>query len=202
MLKLMLLILSEFKLHVIEELWFIWGCKDGGRVFRALCFIVFYCLLLLFNLNLSSISSLQRHEINYGGYHWTNGVYHTNLQPSFIQISVLARRVGFHCTKLSLTKWTKRGQTSLVVAGHDPPLDITVFMDISLNPGPLLARNSQNGSRSSLQGYNLENLHSPKPAKTTVSFIHDSPSHPITSLVSLWAHSNFGRRFAAVESRT
>ena len=170
--------------------------------FRALCFIVFYCLLLLFNLNLSTLSSLQRHGINYGGYHWTNGVYHTNLQPSFIQIGALARRVGFHRTKLSLMKWTKRGQTSLVVAGHDPPLDITVFMDISFNPGPVLATNSQNGSRSSLQGYNLKNLHSPKPAKTTVSFIRDSPSHPITSLVSLRAHNNFGRRFTAVESRT
>ena len=75
-------------------------------------------------------------------------------------------------------------------------------MDISLNPGSVLATNSQNGSRSSLQGYNLKNLHSPKPAKTTVSFIRDSPSHPITSLVSLRAHNNFGRRFTAVESRT
>ena len=26
--------------------------------------------------------------------------------------------------------------TSLLVPGHDPPQDITIFMDVSLNPGP------------------------------------------------------------------
>ena len=39
-------------------------------------------------------------------------------------------------TKLPLVKWTKHGLTSLVVPGHDPPLDITVYQDISKNPGP------------------------------------------------------------------
>ena len=29
-----------------------------------------------------------------------------------------------------------RGYTSLLVPGHDPPQDITIFMDVSLNPGP------------------------------------------------------------------
>ena len=89
--------------------------------FRALCFITFYSLLILFNSVSSNISTAQRHGIIYGGYYSTYGVYYTNLQPSLIRISVRARRVGFHRTKLSLTKWTRRGQTSLIIAGHDPP---------------------------------------------------------------------------------
>ena len=32
--------------------------------------------------------------------------------------------------------WTLRGYTSLLVPGHDPSQDITIFMDVSLNPGP------------------------------------------------------------------
>ena len=31
---------------------------------------------------------------------------------------------------------TSRGYTSLLVPGHDPPKDLTIFMDIALNPGP------------------------------------------------------------------
>ena len=34
------------------------------------------------------------------------------------------------------TRWSKHGLTSLHIPGHDPPLDITVFMDVSTNPGP------------------------------------------------------------------
>lgn len=45
---------------------------------------------------------------------------------------------GFHPTKVSLSNWSKHGQTCLLIPGHDPPLDITVFMDISTNPGPVL----------------------------------------------------------------
>ena len=32
--------------------------------------------------------------------------------------------------------WTKHGCTSLLVPGYDPPLNITIFGDISINPGP------------------------------------------------------------------
>ena len=35
-----------------------------------------------------------------------------------------------------LYRLSKRGMTSLAVPGHDPPTDITIFMDISINPGP------------------------------------------------------------------
>lgn len=30
----------------------------------------------------------------------------------------------------------KHGQTSLLIPGHDPPLDITIYSDIAINPGP------------------------------------------------------------------
>ena len=44
---------------------------------------------------------------------------------------------GFKKTSYSVSKWSKHGQTSLVVAGHDPPVDITIFVDVSRNPGPV-----------------------------------------------------------------
>ena len=41
-------------------------------------------------------------------------------------------------TKFALTKWTKHGITSLLIPRHEsePTVDITIYMDISLNPGP------------------------------------------------------------------
>ena len=39
-------------------------------------------------------------------------------------------------SSLPVTKWTKHGPISLHIPGHDPPLDITVFSDVSRNPGP------------------------------------------------------------------
>ena len=43
---------------------------------------------------------------------------------------------GFHKSRLPRCLWTTRGYTCLLVPGHDPPQDITIFMDVSLNPGP------------------------------------------------------------------
>lgn len=47
---------------------------------------------------------------------------------------------GFAKTKFPATKSGKHGTTSLVVPGHDPPVDITIFLDVSINPGPDVAR--------------------------------------------------------------
>ena len=44
---------------------------------------------------------------------------------------------NFHRTGRAFTKMTKWGFTSLAVPGHDPPIDITIFVDISVNPGPV-----------------------------------------------------------------
>ena len=41
-------------------------------------------------------------------------------------------------SKSALVKWSKRGITTVFIPGHDPPLDITVFKDVSTNPGPCI----------------------------------------------------------------
>ena len=46
---------------------------------------------------------------------------------------------GYFKSRRPLSKWSKHGLTSLFIPGHDPPMEITVFGDVSLNPGPLLA---------------------------------------------------------------
>ena len=46
------------------------------------------------------------------------------------------RPLQYWCTKFSLARWLKHSSSCLVIAGHDPLLDITVLMDISRNPGP------------------------------------------------------------------
>ena len=35
-----------------------------------------------------------------------------------------------------MVSWPKHGCTSLLIPGHDPPLNITIFGDIAINPGP------------------------------------------------------------------
>ena len=35
-----------------------------------------------------------------------------------------------------MVSWTKHGCTSLLIPGHDLPINITIFGDISINPGP------------------------------------------------------------------
>ena len=47
---------------------------------------------------------------------------------------------------MAVSKWTKHGQTSLLIPGRDPPLDITIYSDVAINSGPvgaheLLSRN-------------------------------------------------------------
>lgn len=43
---------------------------------------------------------------------------------------------GYHKLRLSVCKWSKHGQMALYIPGHDPPLDITIYLDIATNPGP------------------------------------------------------------------
>ena len=49
----------------------------------------------------------------------------------------LAGSLGFNRTSAAIIRWTKHGQTTLAVPGHDPSVEITFFMDISINPGPI-----------------------------------------------------------------
>ena len=49
----------------------------------------------------------------------------------------LSRPLNSHrLSSVPITKWSKHGATCLFIPGSDPPLDITISMDVSLNPGP------------------------------------------------------------------
>ena len=43
---------------------------------------------------------------------------------------------GHHKPRVAVINWGKRGNTTLAVPGHDPPVDITIFVDVEINPGP------------------------------------------------------------------
>ena len=52
-------------------------------------------------------------------------------------------KTGFNKTRFSVLKWSKRAPTSLLVPGHDPPVDMSRYVEGSRNPGPnSLATNS------------------------------------------------------------
>lgn len=56
---------------------------------------------------------------------------------------VVVRRAKLHryrnaTCSLPLCKWSELGRISLVIPGHDPWLEITIFMDTAKNPGPIL----------------------------------------------------------------
>ena len=50
-------------------------------------------------------------------------------------------KLGFYRSSSAVVRWTRRGQTSLYIPGHNPPTDITIFMDIAKNPGPEFTSN-------------------------------------------------------------
>ena len=51
-------------------------------------------------------------------------------------VKITLTKNGFFRSRLSISKWSKHGQTSLFVSGHDTPVDITIFSDVASNPGP------------------------------------------------------------------
>lgn len=57
---------------------------------------------------------------------------HTGVQ--FKKKCVCIIKYGFHRSRVPMQKHVKHSFVSLVIPGHDPPLDITVYVDIS-NPG-------------------------------------------------------------------
>ena len=104
---------------------------------RALVLVAFYCVLALSKCNgTTTVTSSVSPGYQHGAGCFGLGVFFSNILPSSVRVSVRARSVGFCCTKFSLARWSKHGSTCLVITGHDPPLDITVWMDISRNPGP------------------------------------------------------------------
>ena len=52
---------------------------------------------------------------------------------------------GFHRTHKVHRKFLKHGDISLLIPGHDPPTDITIFKDILKNPGSSQSNRSNFG---------------------------------------------------------
>ena len=48
-------------------------------------------------------------------------------------------RSGFTGCKTAITKWSKHGIINLLIPGHDPPVDLTIYVDIYRKPGPILS---------------------------------------------------------------
>ena len=49
---------------------------------------------------------------------------------------------GVFASNIPATKWTTHGQTALLVPGHDPPIDIKIYMDVHPQPGPTNGENT------------------------------------------------------------
>ena len=52
------------------------------------------------------------------------------------KIISLTGSVGFHRNCYAVGYWSKHGYISLCIPGHDPPINITIYNDVSSNPGP------------------------------------------------------------------
>ena len=52
------------------------------------------------------------------------------------KIISLTGSVGFHRSCYGVGAWSKHGYISLCIPGHDPPINITIYNDVSINPGP------------------------------------------------------------------
>lgn len=51
---------------------------------------------------------------------------------------------GYYLSNVPLCLWSSGGYTSFHVPGHNPSKDLTVFMDVALNPGPSSSGNPVN----------------------------------------------------------
>ena len=121
--------------------------------FRSLILILYFALVQSGTLLYFSLTPLSK-DNNYCYHRWSctgyKGSFFTKFlissRPSVVQRALSSR--GFCRTRVSLSKWTKHGYLSLLIPGHDPPLDLTVYKDVLKNPGPesfenvLLRRNS------------------------------------------------------------
>ena len=92
---------------------------------------------------------------------------HTGVQ--FKKKCVCIVKHGFHRSKVPMQKHTKHGFVSLVIPGHDPPLDITVYVDISTNPGPAQSTTTIGGRQRTTQD-SIQQISSPVGQTTTPQF--------------------------------
>ena len=56
----------------------------------------------------------------------------------------ISSSTGFHRTGRAICVWRKHGFVSLSIPGHDPPIEITMYMDVATNPGPSSSLHQRN----------------------------------------------------------
>ena len=119
------------------------------------------CLQALTILYLATISCLLPHlhpfqrspKVLFFGCGYSSWPLMTSTEPGFNKC--LLCQVNLVNTNLALSRphslvalWSKRGLTTLLIPRHDPPSDITIFMDINPNPGPSSVQDNLNPSPS------------------------------------------------------
>ena len=77
----------------------------------------------------------------------------TSTEPGFnkcllCQVNLVNTNLALSRPRSSVALWSKRGLTTLLLPRHDPPSDITIFIDINPNPGPSSVQDNLNPSRS------------------------------------------------------
>ena len=70
---------------------------------------------------------------------------------------LLLTTIGHHKLGVAAINWRKRGNTTLAVPGHDLPVEITIFIDVEINPGPDSSQYDY-GERSNVEYHLLADL--------------------------------------------
>ena len=119
------------------------------------------CLRALTILYLATISSLLPHlhhfqrspKVLFLGCDYNSWPFVTSTEPGFnkcllCQVNLVNTNLALSRPRSSFALWSKRGLTTLLIPSHDPPSDITIFIDINPNPGPSSVQDNLNPSRS------------------------------------------------------
>ena len=64
---------------------------------------------------------------------------------------------GHHKLRVAAITWGKHENTTLAVPGHDPPVEITIFIDVEINPGPDSSQYDY-GERSNVENHLMADL--------------------------------------------
>ena len=90
------------------------------------CFLYADELRTLLNINMTAIERFWIVLVEF----WTKSLcFHLDFEQPNSSLSLRPASTGQHPSK--------RGLTSFAIPGHDPPLHLTIFVDISINPGPV-----------------------------------------------------------------
>ena len=71
---------------------------------------------------------------------------------------------GHHKLRVAVITWGKRGNTTLAVPGHAPPVEIAIFIDFEINPGPDSSQYDY-GERSNVEYHLMADL----PSRSTLT---------------------------------